>query len=125
MWGRAVEAQRIRRAKRDLPAALTGALSHFGLSTVLTVLEMERRTGVLDLRADGITGRIVLRDGQVIQAEIPDDGVRGVEAIYRLLGWVSGGFIFRVGEVSAANDVGLSTSMLLLEAARRADELAA
>jgi len=121
-----VEAQqRTRRARRELPTALTGALSHFGLPTVLTVLEMERRTGVLELRAADQTGKVSLRDGQVVRAEIRGADVQGADAIFQLMGWVDGGFIFRVGEVTAANELGLTTSMLLLEAARRLDELAA
>jgi two-component system, OmpR family, response regulator len=121
-----VEAQqRTRRARRELPTALTGALSHFGLPTVLTVLEMERRTGVLELRTADRTGRITLREGQVVHAEVRGAGVNGLDAIFQLMGWVEGGFIFRVGEVTTANDLGLTTSMLLIEAARRADELAA
>jgi hypothetical protein len=118
----------VRRARhRELPTALTGALSHFGLATLLTVLEMERRTGVLDLRGPeaGEAARICLRDGQVVRAEIQGASVRGVDAIFQLLGWVDGGFIFRVGEVEAANEVSLPTAMLLIEAARRADETAA
>jgi hypothetical protein len=107
-----------------LSTALTGALSHFGLATVLTVLEMERRTGVLELRGAGQGARVFLRDGQVVHAEIRG-GARGADAVFELLGWVDGGFIFRVAEVTAANEVGLTTPMLLLEAARRADELAA
>ena len=107
-----------------MPTALTGALSHFGLATVLTVLEMERRTGVLELRAAEQAARISLREGQVVHAEVRG-GPRGADAIFQVLGWVDGGFIFKVADVSAANDVGLTTSMLLLEAARRADELAA
>jgi len=92
---------------------------------VLTVLEMERRTGVLLVRGPVRTGRLYLRDGQVVHAEIRGADLRGADAVFELLGWVDGGFIFRVGEVHTANEVGLPTSMLLLEAARRADELAA
>jgi hypothetical protein len=110
---------------RDLPTALTGALAHFGLATLLTVLEMERRTGVLDLRGLEHSARISLREGQVVHAEIRGKPLRGADAVFELLGWVDGGFIFRIGEVSAANEVSLPTSMLLLEAARRADEMAA
>jgi hypothetical protein len=95
------------------------------LATVLTVLEMERRTGVLELRTGDQVGSISLRDGQVVRAEVRGAGVQGPDAIFQLMGWVDGGFIFRVGEVTAANDIGLTTSMLLLEAARRADEMAA
>jgi two-component system OmpR family response regulator len=120
-----VEAQRSKRGRRELPTALTGALAHFGLPTVLTVLEMERRTGVLVVRGAVRTGRISLREGQVVHAEIRGAPLKGADAVYELLGWVDGGFIFRVGEVEAANEVRLPTSMLLLEAARRADEIAA
>jgi hypothetical protein len=38
---------------------------------------------------------------------------------------VDGGFIFRVEQVQASDEVSRPTAMLLLEAARRADELAA
>jgi hypothetical protein len=108
-----------------LSTALTGALVHFGLPTVLTVLEMERRTGVLLVRGPQRTGRISLREGQVVHAEIRGEALRGVEAVFELLGWVDGGFIFRVEQVQASDEVSRPTAMLLLEAARRADELAA
>lgn len=110
---------------RESPTALTGALAHFGLATLLTVLEMERRTGVLELRGLGRSARLCLRDGQVVHVAISGSDLRGVDAVLVLLGWVDGGFIFKVGEVRADDEVSLPTSMLLLEAARRADELAA
>jgi two-component system OmpR family response regulator len=116
----------LRRSRhRDLPAALSGTLSHFGLATLLTVLEMERRTGVLHLRGPHRTGRLALRDGQVVSAEIRGELLRGTDAVFELLGWVSGTFHFRVAAVKTADEVSLPTSMLLIEAARRADELAA
>jgi hypothetical protein len=108
-----------------LPTALTGALAHFGLPTVLTVLDMERRTGVLLVRGPQRTGRISLREGQVVHAEIRGEALNSAEAVFDLLGWVDGGFIFRVGEVHASDEVSLPTAMLLLEAARRVDEFAA
>jgi two-component system, OmpR family, response regulator len=121
-----VEALRSKRVRhREPPTALTGALVHFGLATLLTVLEMERRTGVLELRGADQTARVCLRAGQVVHVSISGTDLRGVEAILILLGWVDGGFIFRVGEVTASDEVSLPTSMLLLEAARRADEMAA
>jgi hypothetical protein len=110
--------------RRVAATALRGALAHFGLATVLTVLEMERRTGVLDLRG-ARRARIGLRDGQVVRAEIHGSDVRGADAIFELLGWVDGGFVFRIGDVEPSDEVSRPTAMLLLEAARRADELAA
>jgi two-component system OmpR family response regulator len=109
---------------RILATALTGSLAHFGLPTVLTVLEMERRTGVLELRG-ARRARLGLRDGQVVRAEIQGTGRRGADAVFDLLGWVDGGFIFRVCPVETADEIRKPTSLLLLEAARRADEVAA
>jgi two-component system OmpR family response regulator len=109
---------------RGLATALTGALAHFGLATVLTVLEMERRTGVLELRG-ARRARLSLREGQVVHATIQGTSLRGADVVFELLGWVEGGFIFRVCPVDAADEVSQPTAMLLLEAARRADEVAA
>jgi two-component system OmpR family response regulator len=121
-----LDARNNRRARRrESPRALTGALSHFGLATVLTVLEMERRTGVLELRGPDRTGRLHLREGQVVHAEVRDTSLRGIEAVCDLMNWVDGGFIFRVAEVRALDEVRLPTHQLLMEVARRADELAA
>ena len=51
---------------------------------------------------------------------------QGRDAVFELLGWTEGGFTFRVEEVcSLEDDVATPTALLLLEAARRADELAA
>jgi two-component system OmpR family response regulator len=102
-----------------------GALAHFGLPTVLTLLDMERRTGVLELHGQDRTGLISLREGQVVRAEVRGAPCRGAEAVFELLGWVEGAFAFRVGEVTDGNEVSVPTAMLLLEAARRADEMAA
>lgn len=113
------------RSRRRIAAtALTGSLVHFGLATILTVLEMERRTGVLELRGEQ-RARLALRDGQVVHAELSGSDAHGLDAVLEVLGWVDGGFIFRVAPVEAPDEVSCPTAMLLLEAARRADELAA
>ena len=107
---------------------LSGTLAHFALGTLLTLLEMERRTGTLLLRAHRRTGRLDLSAGRVIHASAAICGIehRGRDAVFELLDWTEGGFTFRVEEVSTLEDeVGTSTALLLLEAARRADELAA
>ncbi|HTA20767.1 MAG TPA: DUF4388 domain-containing protein [Polyangia bacterium] len=106
-------------------AGLRGRLEQFGLATVLTFLDLERRSGQVLVIMGDKTGRVWLRGGRVISARI--EGSRRVNraAIYELLSWDRGRFAFTQEEPSAANDeIGAPTMQLLMEAARRTDEAA-
>ncbi|RMH40165.1 MAG: response regulator [Deltaproteobacteria bacterium] len=105
--------------------AIAGSLAQIGLSSLLTLLELERKSGVLTLRAagGGDTARIWLRDGRVVQAEIDGrDAPRDEECIYHLLTWSDGSFDFDSQEVDRPDRVGQTTTHLLMEGARRLDE---
>lgn len=103
---------------------LVGALEHFALSSVLIVLELERKSGTVILRGPDAVGRISLRNGRVVRATIEGSGGtrRGALAVYELLTWARGRFEFNAGEVSGDDEIGSSTSFLLLEGARFQDE---
>jgi Domain of unknown function (DUF4388) len=104
-------------------AVLSGLLDEFGLSSLLIVLELERKSGVIILHSPDGVGRIFLRGGRVVRAQI--DGSpprRGSYAVYELLGWTRGRFEFNAGEVAGDDEIGSSTSFLLLEGARLQDE---
>jgi Domain of unknown function (DUF4388) len=106
--------------------ALRGRLEQFGLATVLTFLDLERRTGELTLLASGEVGRLWLRHGRVIRARIEGSRRTRKPAVYEMLGWDRGGFTFAPIDVATIDDeIGAPTPMLLIEAARRVDELAA
>jgi hypothetical protein len=104
------------------PRALAGALQHVGLPSVLVLLEMEQRTGILELRWRRQAGLIVVREGRIVRATIGDRTLPGCDAICELVGWTGGRFVFRVGEVEGSDEDTLPTTQLLLEVARRADE---
>jgi hypothetical protein len=104
---------------------LAGVLDEFGLSSLLIVLELERKSGVVILRApENGVGRIYLREGRVIRAsiEVSGESRRGQLAVYDLLTWPRGRFEFNVGEVAGEDEIGSPTSFLLLEGARWQDE---
>jgi hypothetical protein len=106
--------------------ALTGGLEHVGLSSLLVLLEMERRTGILELRQGGRAGLLALREGCVVTANVGGRSLPHAEALCELIRWNSGRFAFRVGEVARADEAPApSTTALLLEVARRNDELLA
>jgi CheY-like chemotaxis protein len=106
-----------------LRAVLTGSLEEFGLSSVLIVLELERKSGVVVLHAEGGVGRLTLREGRVIRADIEGTAGRGGSlAVFEMLAWSHGRFEFQSGGVEGEDEIGASTSFLLLEGARLQDE---
>jgi len=114
-----------RNAQREGPG-FNGSLDQIGLSSVLTVLEMERKSGVLVLArpGGGETARVFLRDGRVVRARL--DGrptPKNHEAVYHLLTWSEGRFEFSSLEVDMDDEVKTSTTHLLIEGARLLDEM--
>src|SRR3954454_9602246 len=106
-----------------LRPVLSGALDEIVLSSVLIVLELERKSGVVTLEAEGGVGRLHLRQGRVIRAAIDGGAERGGSlAVFEMLTWSRGRFEFQVGEVEGEDEIGSSTSFLLLEGARLQDE---
>ena len=107
-------------------AVLRGRLEQFGLATVLSFLDLERRSGQILVAAHDKIGRVWIRGGQVLSARI--EGSRRVNraALYELLSWDTGCFAFTQEDLaSAADEIGAPTTLLLVDAARRFDEAAA
>jgi CheY-like chemotaxis protein len=117
--------QQARGTPREGPG-FNGTLDQIGLSSVLTILEMERKSGVLVLAGPngGETGRVFLRDGRVVRARIDGKPTpKNEEAVYYLLTWIEGRFEFSALEVDMEDEVQSSTQHLLIEGARLLDEL--
>jgi hypothetical protein len=106
-------------------AGLRGRLEQFGLATLLTFLDLERRSGELLLVAEEKVGRVWLRRGQVLRARIQGSRRVNRAAIYDLLGLDWGLFSFTQMDLeNVADEIGAPTTLLLMEAARRIDEAA-
>jgi CheY-like chemotaxis protein len=115
------------RAGKAGPPGIAGSLGQLGLSSLLIVLEMERKSGVLVLGRtdDGVpeTGRVFLHSGRVARARIDSKpSPKNHEAVYYMLTWAEGTFEFSVLEVDMEDEVKTSTTALLMEGARRIDE---
>jgi DNA-binding response OmpR family regulator len=108
---------------RDGSPGIHGALDQLGLSSLLAMLEMERKSGVLVLRRSDELGRIFLRNGRVVAARMEaGTAAEGATAVYHLLTWPDGHFDFSAIEVDMEDQVQTSTTHLLMEGARRLDE---
>jgi CheY-like chemotaxis protein len=105
---------------------LSGRLEQLGLSSLLVMMEMERKDGVLQLQhaSDKKVGRIFIRKGQVIQARIDKDDVdrNGAHSVYHMLTWSKGRFHFTAMDIEMEDQVHASTTSLLMEGARLIDE---
>ena len=110
-------------------SGLRGDLAQVGLSSLLVLIEMERKTGLLQLRAphgpsgQGPSAQILVRDGKVVHARL-DDAEEPVDAecVYYLLTWGAGEFEFISCLVEGVDRVNVSTTHLLMEGARLIDE---
>jgi len=109
------------------PAGIHGTLEQLGLSSLLVMIEMERKSGILRLERIGAAGRIFCRDGRVIAARLdgdraPADARKGAQAVYHLLTWSDGRFDFSGVDVDMEDEVQSTTTHLLMEGARLIDE---
>ncbi len=116
--------EQVRRAPPKGAQGLRGDLDQIGLSSLLVLLEMERKSGLLVVGREQPDERvrIYVNDGRVVGAQ-GDSGERNADAIYRVVGWQHGYFEFNTFAVEMRDEVGMSTTGLLMEAARRLDEV--
>lgn len=116
--------EQVRRAPPKGAQGLRGDLEQIGLSSLLVLLEMERKSGLLVVsRAEPAERvRIYLADGKVVAAQSDDGSVRNADAVYRVIGWQRGQFEFNAFIVEMRDEVAMSTTGLLMEAAQRLDE---
>ena len=104
---------------------LQGSLKDVGLSSLLVLLEMERKTGLLVLaRTDPSERcRIFIREGRVVAASSDADrGLVNALAVYHALYWPEGTFNFSALAVEMPDQVQMTTTHLLMEGAQRIDE---
>jgi CheY-like chemotaxis protein len=105
-------------------SAFRGDIAQLSLATVLTLLELERRSGQLKVAgSDGRKGQIELAGGKFAGARV--DGLAGAatELLRELLRWKQGSFAFKPDPAQADGDsTRQSLTELLLEATRLEDE---
>ncbi len=112
---------------QSLPAAtgLTGDLSQIGLSSLLTLLDIDRQSGVLSLNNSHSNEsiQIYLNQGRIVRATLDGNSkVTNAECIYYAMRWLAGPFNFCKKKITFVDEIGQTTPHLLIEAARLIDE---
>jgi hypothetical protein len=108
-------------APRPAPS-LGGELGLLSLFDLGQLLLLNGASGELCVTRDGRRGYLYFDRGQVVNA-VDDEYHEGDGAAYGLFTWKTGTFEFRAGAHTGARAVTESTEALMLEAARRMDEL--
>ncbi len=97
-----------------------GELAEIPVFVVLQMLEMGRKTGLLEVDTDAGPARLWLGDGQPLHAAT--EKAAGLEATLALVGAERGRFRFDAGAPLPERTLSCSMTELLLEASRRIDE---
>jgi len=100
--------------------ALQGSLTELSLPDVIQMVSVSGKTGSFNIQGEHENGRIFLRNGQIVDAEVGN--LRGDNAVYEMAIWTKGTFSFESGEESDQVTVHASNATLMMEAARRLDE---
>ena len=107
----------------SLAAAFRGDLSNFPLASVLMMLEMERRTGGLEVvSGSGKRAVLVLSAGLFANTELAGETRPALEVLREVLAWRSGRFAFRPRDAGSIPPPRGSVGALVLEAMRLEDE---
>ena len=118
----------VREAADDTDAAISGAsirgsIGDMSLSTVLAMIEIERRSGRLKVQGeDGAIIAFELEEGSVVGSRVSENDVDAVESLREVLTWKNGRFWFRQNPSESLVSPPRSVNSLLLEATRQIDE---
>ncbi len=108
-------------AEPPIRASLEGNLADVALASVLSMLEMERRSGEVTVEGARQTATLVLAAGTAVRARLGDEDVPPLTVARRILRWKTGRFSFHAR--ATTGDLGReSIAAILLEAARLEDE---
>lgn len=105
--------------------AFRGSLEELGLAALLHLVEMEKMEGILVVRhpSSRERGRFMVQEGRILRAQIlENDELKGVDAVCHMMNWSTGEFEFRAGPLDEKDEMNITTTQLLIEAARRFDE---
>lgn len=101
--------------------SLKGSLESINLADIMQLVSNSRQSGRFILTKDtSDKGIIAIKRGDIIHAEIGN--FKGEDAVFTLISWGKGEFVFEEGEFSYETSITRSVTSLLMEAARRIDE---
>lgn len=107
----------------ELASGMTGQVSDIPVVELCQMINSNQKTGRLKVDCDDKSGVVVFNEGEVINAETPDQ--KGVEAFYQILDCHNGRFRFSQGITSREKNFEILGGFmgLIMEGMKRQDEL--
>lgn len=103
------------------PRKISGQLGIMTLADIIQVLDMNRKTCIVTLKKDKLTGWVYFRNGRIIDAE--KGKLQGEEALLELLNWNEADFIIETDiDLPFEERIKKDTATLLIDAFTRMDE---
>lgn len=93
------------RRRAHTAAEVRGQLQDAGVEGIIHLFCETDRSGELVLRAQDGAGRIEFRESRILRAELPDTGVHGERALFRMMTWEQGDFEYRRRAVPEGGDL--------------------
>lgn len=100
--------------------SISGKTSEISQVEILQLLSSTGKTGILTVKEDNIEGKIFMRNGRIVNANLGES--EGIEAANIIITNMEGEFFFSPAKVDVEDKIHLSTINLLMEACRRYDE---
>ncbi|MEK7705536.1 MAG: DUF4388 domain-containing protein [Myxococcota bacterium] len=103
--------------------AVSGSLDQISMPDLLQIFSVNRRTGSLQLTEGPAAqaAEVFLHEGRIVEAA--SGPARGEKALYRIVGWDRGRFVFLPDRRAPSVSISASTDGLLMEGLRQHDEL--
>ncbi|MGD8375516.1 MAG: PilZ domain-containing protein, partial [Acidobacteriota bacterium] len=113
------------RRRAHTAAEVRGRLQDAGVEGIIHLFCGTDRSGELVLRARDGAGRIEFRDSRILRAELPEAGVHGERALFRMMTWEQGDFEYRRRAVPEGGDLERRGAQLVREGLQIRARLAA
>jgi len=101
---------------------LRGSVAEIGVGTLLSLLDFERKSGILIVVAEDAVARVFVAGGRVVKVESSAGDAQPRARLMGVLDWSKGSFEFIACDVVGRDEIGLPTQHILLEHARVRDE---
>jgi uncharacterized protein (TIGR02266 family) len=114
---------RVRRPPSESQTMLRGDIEYVPLASVLSLLELEKKTGILRVTSTAVA-RFHISRGALVRVDIEGDpdGRTSREVLQEVLDWTAGQFEFIASEVTCNDEIRSSLTSILLDHACGNDE---
>ncbi|MCX7943093.1 MAG: DUF4388 domain-containing protein [Deltaproteobacteria bacterium] len=109
-----------KRVEDGITAGFIGSLSDIGLYDIIQTIELNKKSGILEIKGKIQEGRIYFKNGQMVHAHIGK--LRGEYAVYRMLTFSEGVFKMSFLDIDVEPDIDKPNSAIIMEGMRRLDE---